>query len=511
MLDLMHLSYYFCVVIFLLLIISLLINLRDFLRLFAGINRKSWAILIIVFILALFLRLFFIPHMHYVFYDEYEHINIAKNMSENKIFARCNFYLDGKCFEYDLPQWVPGYHFLLSLVFSLFGISESVAYDFNAVLGSVSVIILFLTTFLISNEVGVSLVSALLLTFLPLHLRFSGNSSLEITSSLFILLSILSALVYLRLKTNRSFFFFVIVNSFTLLLRTENGLVLLLLMTLLFAHGIQFKKWLKLIPFSILFVPYFLYLPFIRKYAAGYYLCKQHPNIPQLLLKNLWYWISNHSIPIVLVIMAIIGIYSAVRRRDKILLWFLLYFFSFVFFYTFIHKGDIYIGDFQRFNIQFYHPVLILASVGLYVTYHLIIKYLKIKWLAFGVLFLAFFLNYIYCYTVINSEIPNAFFQRQHQAYIKGKDIDDSCVFIAYNPSAIITSLNKSSVHIAFMFDETVYKTYLKDRCLVLVKDYGCYYENEGFCSALENKYKLEEIKLKQDPDLKLFYWIKKD
>jgi hypothetical protein len=97
-----------------------------------------------------------------------------------------------------LPPWAPGYHCVLTLVFSVFGDSENVAYNLSAVSGVVSILIVFLISFLIFKSPGPELWTAFLFGFIPIHLKYSGASDMSVVSVFFVLSAVFSWLIYAR-------------------------------------------------------------------------------------------------------------------------------------------------------------------------------------------------------------------------------------------------------------------------------------------------------------------------
>lgn len=511
--NLISSSYYICLVLFILLIIAISCNFKRCLYLFSGINKRVRVALLILLTFSLFMRLYVIEHKHYVFYDEYDHMNIAKNMKEAKQFTYCDFYLDNKCLKAPLPHWPPGYHFLLASLFKFLGTSESVAYNFNAFLGTISVFILFLVTYLITSKNILSLISASLLSFTPLHLMYSGNSSVEMCSLVFILLSVFSLLVFIRLQTKAAILQMLTVVAYTIILRAENGIIIILFPLLIFLNKINLRKFVKESYLLILLLPYFFYLPHIRAYAVSHWL-KNQEGVPVigLLLRNLGFWLSNDLVPYTYSLLALLGVYFSIKMKRKFYLSLILYFVIFLSIFTFIHHARIDVGDNRRYNLLFYFPVVIFAAIGIYEGSRLLSNHLKIKFVVIGILFCALLLNFTNTYRSSQYSRFNGndrLFQKQYKQFLNGREIDPGCVFIAYNPSPVITIIGSSSVNIAHLFNGKFYDNLLKNRRLVLVDDFWCQQDRDGMCSALKNKYEVEKIESKHNADLGIFYYLK--
>lgn len=513
MFNLIGCSYYICLVLFILLTVAISCNLKRCTCLFKGINKKAWIIAALLIVLSLSIRVYVIPHRHYVFYDEYEHINIARNMAQTMQFSRCDFYLDNKCLSSTLAQWTPGYHFLLSSVFKFSGISESIAYNFNAFLGTASIAGLFLLTYLITSNSAVALISAVLLSFTPLHLIYSGNSSLEMCSLVFILLSMISLLIFNRLQTKGSFFQLITVVAYTTLVRAENGVIIILFLLFLVLSKVNLQRFLKQSYLLILFLPCLFYLPSIKTYMNTYWLAgKEGISLFGLLAQNIFFWFDNITAPLSCSLLAIIGVYFLRKNKERSYLFLILYFFTFLFVYTFIHKARIDCSDTQRYNLQFYFPVIIFASIGIYKIIGLFSRIQIMKLIVAGILFFVLSFNFAKAYqSAQHFKLDGNFqiFQKQYKQFLSSKEIDPGCVFIAYNPPAVISTVGRSSVNISYVFNDEVYERYLKNRCLVLVNDFWSQTDSGGLWGALKNKYTVEKIESKHNADLGIFYYLK--
>ena len=208
-----------CVVLFLL-------NIDKIIGIYKRINKKTWFSLFLVILVGFLIRMWFVPHIHHVYFDEFEHIDIAKNMMNSDEFA-ITMKGDGNNLEIgDLQFWPPGYHTILALVFSVFGSSESVAYNLSVVIGSLSILIIFLIAYLLFSNETISLYSAFLFSFIPVHLKYSGASELGITSLFFILLTLLSMFIYPRLKNIESLLLLALTSVYTSYIRPENAILI---------------------------------------------------------------------------------------------------------------------------------------------------------------------------------------------------------------------------------------------------------------------------------------------
>lgn len=152
---------------------------------------------------ALLVRLFVYPATHQVYFDEFEHLDIARNIARGAGWAES---LAGGMKGFDIlqaPIWPGGFHAMLAPVFALFGFSEGAAYAFNATLGALTVGLLFLIGLVLFEDGLAAAIGAFLWAALPIHLRYSGATDLTVCSLFWIEGSILSLLFWRRGKSDR--------------------------------------------------------------------------------------------------------------------------------------------------------------------------------------------------------------------------------------------------------------------------------------------------------------------
>ncbi|MBI5629720.1 MAG: hypothetical protein HY921_02415 [Elusimicrobia bacterium] len=158
---------------------------------FGNCHRIELACLGGIFVAALSLRLLW-PHRPQVYFDEFEHADIAANLARRGAFAESWAGGSPELSVLKTPTWPGGFHFLLSLIFRAFGPSWAAAAGLNALLASASILLIFWAALLAWDDWPAAATAAGLLAFSPLHLRFSTCGDLT-ASSLFWILSALGA------------------------------------------------------------------------------------------------------------------------------------------------------------------------------------------------------------------------------------------------------------------------------------------------------------------------------
>lgn len=491
---LISLSYVFCLILQSAVVVAIVLNLKNSLNLFKQINLRQWILLLLIFLIALGIRIWVIPHEPVLFYDEYEHIAIGKNMLENHCFARPDFYLDGKFYSSYLPQWLPGLHFIMSEFFFFFGATPEAAFNLNACLSAFSVVLLFLCVYLMTLNFSKAYLSSMLLTFLPLHLKFSGNISLEAGSLFFILATLLSSFIFIRLQTLKSFFMVLAFLSFALMVRAENVLLIPLLIFLFFQHKIPMKKAWKLLPVILLLSPCFFYLAHIRSFMIEHWLPgRLNSSVWTMFFSSILFWIQDTFVPVSVVFFAALGIVNAVKHRNRIQIWGMVYFLTFLSFYVFFEKLDLSHGSSLRFNVLLCIPILWLAPEGLEYFYLL---FLKFKKLIVVVLFFLLVLNYYKCSSYVFSDVSDSALIKQYRSVKNSRCLFNDCIFFSYNPSFALAVTGQSSVHLSYLFNEKIFEKYLKNRCLIFLNDYWCLKDKGGFCARLNKIFHTETVEV---------------
>ncbi|MDP2905027.1 MAG: glycosyltransferase family 39 protein [Candidatus Omnitrophota bacterium] len=316
-------------------------------RLFRNLNRRDLAFLSIIILSAAILRFMVIPHMHYVYYDEFHFMNVAQNMyyHNNPGSTLIGDKLHPEFISGDIRPG--GYSFLISLFIRLFGDSQSVPFYMNSFFGTVSVLLVFIVAFLLLGDAKVGLWSALVFSLTPLHLKYSGSGSSDISALCFILLLVSVALLYARYKRKSLLYLLSSVLVYSSYIRPENAF---LFIPFLFALFIELKKSrvekgqvLNIIYFSvILLVPLLARVPQMlqteRNSAGGVFWSFGHflENAPD----NIKYLFSVKYNLILAAVFFLLGSAQLFIRRRGLFYLLIGWFAAFFLIYSFFFGGD---------------------------------------------------------------------------------------------------------------------------------------------------------------------------
>lgn len=140
--------------------------------------------LVAVTALALAARLWLVESGHRVYFDEFEHLDIARALAAGAGFVET---LAGGLASWDaksLPTWPGAHHAGLALALKLAGPSAAVAFAWSALLSTASVPLVFWAALELFDDAAASLLAALLWALCPISLAYAGACDLT-SSSLF--------------------------------------------------------------------------------------------------------------------------------------------------------------------------------------------------------------------------------------------------------------------------------------------------------------------------------------
>ena len=434
---------------------ALLVNSREIVGPFKKIQSKTFLLLFLIIASGFILRMWFVPHTPHVYFDEFEHLNIAQNMAFNGKFFETLMGTDRFPQAHAFPVWPGGYHSILARAFSVFGDSESVAYNVSTLFGSLSILFIFLITYLLFHSQKIALYTAFLFSVVPAHLKYSGTASLEVPSLFFILLTYFSALIYLEWANTKTLFLLASFTVFTFYMRPENSILIVFVpfFIFLFAGKNKYNKGkvirhiLFALPLLLLAIPYLaqmqvnLAMPPWEAWSRTFF--ERMSRLYEQLPSNLFFWFSGFtSLPITL--LAIIGFLFLLKKNRRTALFFSIWFIFFLLLYSqhlsasFINNPD---GD--RFSLPLYLTTVIFAGFGLFETINL----LKINKI---VLFLLLSFLFIEAFSPLRLSLSQTFSRdvyKEHQFILENKDrIPEDMYVITWTPPFIISTIHKKAI-----------------------------------------------------------------
>lgn len=438
----------FILINFILLIVLIYFNWGHIKKFLLKIDRKSWVILALIFLTALTLRILIPPHHHIMYIDEAWYMEAGKDML-----------LTGS--QGDYPKSI-GWPFILRIVFGLFGISNWVAIYASIFLGALTIFNMFFLTFIITKRRGISLISALLFSLFPTHIRWSATAENNVVSLFFITLTIFFCFLYYRNKKTSLLWLSIISLAFTVQFRPENYIfiVLFLLGCILYQ---SFKKlnlkfitpWLILailvLPNLIVVLDFKLSTNWMESDTLGQQ-TGSNWSFHNLIYNSSHYgsYIFNSKFqPIIFSFLFVIGlIYMLYKQRKEaifLISWFCLI--GFVYFFSWFQTlgGGTNILSKIRFFMSFYPITVIFAVYGIllikdslskFKNYRINNKILPLTVIALVIFFIP--------YSIKASSYFNSIVHKLETKIpeLAEKDIGDECIIIANWPTILKSTTN---------------------------------------------------------------------
>lgn len=226
----------FIQILFLLLVVSVVFAYSEIRKYLSGFSRKTLIALGLILLAAALLRGPGIPHRHIVLMDEAEHINVAQNLSTGGRLWITVAGTPRHCERGILSLWPPTHHVLLAGFFSVFGYSEALAFFLTVLLAVLTLVLVFWDAFLLFKDEQAGLLAAAVFCVLPVHLKYSGTTVLEISSVFFTALALVAALLLRRSEKPALFWVFVASLFLTVYARPENVALVFFLAVVAFRH-----------------------------------------------------------------------------------------------------------------------------------------------------------------------------------------------------------------------------------------------------------------------------------
>lgn len=352
---------------FILIIILFFINFKDFKKIFQKIGKKSW-ILLLVLLLVYFLFLISRACNTYLLTSPSNEYNaIAKNIVINQDTRLCNAGSINNCIDSGKNVHPIGYHYVISIIFSLFGFSLMNLIYFQIFISILTIFLAFLITYLLLNKVKPAFLSVVLLMLSTYYATksFNGGVAVEFFSIFVVALCMLLFLFSYKNDKPRNYLLTTLVLVFSMSVRDENVL-LLPFYVIFFMVFKRINKTYKigqlkkvLIP-MLIFSPFFL-LHFYTLFGVSHFVIR--PIFPTFSIK----WLQGNFMVLLselkpyllaLTLLAPAIIFIRDKRKPKLFLfiWFLQFFMVFLFYYS----------QHRRFWLQIFIPMVILIGYGIY-------------------------------------------------------------------------------------------------------------------------------------------------
>lgn len=446
-------------------ILALLILKRGYLKKeFSGISNWAWAAILVIFLISLGVRMFVIPETHLVYFDEFEHNNIAQNILYSGRFCVCNSGTRDNCETCSMLGWPAGYPVFMSLFIGAFGDSENVFFNTNAFIGALSAVLVFLLIHLMSKSQLAAILGSIMFSFIPVHMRFSAATSTEIVSVFFVLLSMIFLEIYLSKKDDYSLGLFLLATIYAVNCRPENFLLVPIFGFYIFAARkkaafrlFRGKRRVMLGLFFLLLIPTFMVIRHGSKDVFN--------EVWQISAGNIWRYFNRNIgnnislffnplfMPVYLPFLVILGGFIMWRKDKAKLAGLIMAFACFFMMFTVFANGFLRIdGDNLRYTIVLFIPLVIIGAAGA----GFIFEKLRTKTTASIIAATFLILMILVCSMpgmshLLRYPYPNSsgvLFNQEYEFILDMEDRLPSDVYIiAANPASLISTINKKAVN----------------------------------------------------------------
>lgn len=519
---------------FSLFVVFFIMESKKIFRIFSKIKNKTFILLILISVLALFLRVS-APQTHRLFFDEEIYLDMSNQINTSLDSCLCSYGDGNSCFFCEMMKWPAGHPFLFSLPFALFGAGEGVAFAFALLIGLLCVILMFFLAYAITSDEKLSLFASLLLALFPLHILWTGTTAAEPTLLFFSILAMLFIILAAKIRDKKIFFLSILSIVFVILTKAEGILFIFtgLMAFWLFDKSV-FKKFSRnavIIAFVlVLLVPYFLHFfyswnndswgaPQGEKVGIQYFASNFSQNAKFWLDYKYWdefSWKNKQLFhPLAFTLLALLGIvYLIIKKKRKILLMLLFWFFSFFFFYTFFYAGSVLYGVDVRYVLTQIPSFCLFGAFGLSFLEHSLKKTrIQKNWIFPLVILipLAFFSPYFNLIKIPASQIEEARDSRVYHNFAVdfAKSTNEDCYF-ASHVTSIYAFLGKKHIQ-TWYSSRSEFEEKLQNDCVIFDDGYWCQINAKESSACVEfEKYDLELLsQFKDEKSGKVFSFYK--
>lgn len=463
-----------------LIVFLIVLSFPVFKKRFSIVKKQTWILLSMIFLIGLVFRMFLVPHTTYNFGDEAHGISEATSIASHGQYTSCpNYDYKGNCIGVGSSMHPASHPLILALSFAIFGADYDVAFNTVALLGSTSIIMMFIFCLLFFTNERIALLSAFLLSLTPIHMFLSGTSEFRLTSILFILMTLSCFLLYLENESYRLLLLAFSLLAFTTQTMPEMILTVLFVAFIFVLFDKRFRQRMTCLRFWLcLALLFFLITPQMIKTATNllnepswrvfsevlsYQYLKIH------LKENLGFWFLSIYHPPFMTLFALAALIIPWRiyLKQKVFL-------GTFFVILFLFYSSYSLGSFRglvRYTLALYVPLVVLASLFVHTVTRNITKrslaFLAVTGLSLSCLFVP---NLRVKSFVVNSQTAEFEFLRNSRAFI-----DKDCYILALRPYLITPATHIPSYSIRNVKDLAEINNIIRDRsCVLFYKGLEC-------------------------------------
>ena len=322
----------------------------------------------------------------YTLDDEYSYKITSNQFFQKQEFQECYEYVENKCISQGTSIWLPAWPFIMSFT-NVLGDNYKLSFGLNILLSLISIILVFILAYQITNNEKLSLISSLLIANLPVHIRISSSMGAEISSFLFLITSLILFFLFKSRKKPETLFLLIITVIITIQVKMENIAIIILFLIIFLVYKDEIRKQILnkkfknqllkrkmfLVVLILIIVGTFFYssqiVYIINQDISGLdWMSSQtsfYNNLSANIPRNIMFWLSNDIHPFIITILSIIGIPIFLRKESEKSIIFIALFIIYFAIYSFHNHGDFNIGSASRYTIHLYISIIIISLYGI--------------------------------------------------------------------------------------------------------------------------------------------------
>jgi len=438
-------------------------------------------------------------------------MDIGKEILTHQQACLCNYGNQKECYECELMKWPNAYPFTLAFAFLLFGVKESVAFNLVVLLGSLSILLVFLISFLLSDNRTIALYSALLFALIPVHIMWSGTVAPDPVFVFYTLLTVFALLLMFKSEEFSVILFALSCLAFSVQIRAEGMILIPLAAVFLLLLDRNLRKrftdprFLLSVLIFILIIPSSFHVYHASKTdtwgSSGKKFSLEYgkQNIPT----NAFFWVMGYKTiehPILFSLFALLGILSLIKEK-RVLLFLLVWFGTFFFLYAFFYAGSVLYGVDVRYSLSCYPPFIIAAGYGMSWVEKEMGRRLKKGMLIRVFLVLLVLISFLFYVPSINTPAEKIEEARQARVYRRfvvnfSEQMNESCYVLSHVPSIYLMH-NKSSLQTWNGQNEArMRELFNKTDCVIFDDGFWCHVEpyQSTVCKYMFDNYELTKL-----------------
>jgi hypothetical protein len=336
------------------------------------LRRADFRLPVIAAATALLLTTFVAPRTSRIYYDEQIYQSIGQNLADLKLAQMCN---DGTVEYGRLQCWLGEYNkqpyaypHLLSVLYRIFGVSERVAFRFNAAIAALTVVGIYLLVFSVFADRTAAFFAALVMVLMPEQTLWAATAAVEPSASFACVIAMLFAAEFRASRRTVALAATAVVTAYAVQFRPESALIvpavgLMALPGFSKDELATVRFWSVGLLTLVLLSIHLGHLTAVRNERWGTTEARLsfHYVVTNLRV-NGWFYLRDERFPILFTILASAGLLTIRMLAARLV--FAVYFAVFFAVYLLFYAGSYNYGADVRYSLMTFPPVAVLSGLG---------------------------------------------------------------------------------------------------------------------------------------------------